>query len=364
MINLLKEIVHLESPSSDKKAVDKCSSFVRREFRKIGAAVTRYEQKEMGDLHLVEYPASKQKRQDERILILTHIDTVWPVGKIQDMPFYISGNKLFGPGVLDMKAGIVMVMYSLKTINELNIKPQKSIAIFINSAEEIGAEASDKMIRDLARKSACVLCVEPSLPGGGLKMQRKGRLVMRLDTKGKPAHASEPEKGVNAIDELMHQLRLIQRLKSRSTTINIGLIQGGEKVNIVAEKASATLDFRFWKTLHKENIMNFMKNLESWNTGARISSTVESLTPPMERTDASSKLFSQIKNIASSSLSLNLTGGKASGGSDASTASTTGVPTVDGLGPDGEGIHAENEHLLLPSFIERTALLTELMIQL
>jgi len=364
MVNLLKELVHLESPSSDKKAVNRCSDFVCREFKRAGARITRFEQKEIGNLHLAEYSAPGRQKKEEQILILTHIDTVWPVGKIKEMPFYISGEKVYGPGVLDMKAGLVMTIYLLRTLKELNLQPKKKISVFINSAEEIGAEASNRAIRNLAKKSACVLCVEPSLPGGALKIQRKGRLVVRLDVKGKAAHASSPEKGVNAIDELIYQLRQAQRLSSGSTTMNIGLIKGGEKANIVAESASATLDFRFWKNLHKEKILSSLKKLKSQHTAARLISSVESFTPPMEKTEASSKLFTQIKTIAASSLGLTLTAGKASGGSDASTASSIGVPTMDGLGPDGEGIHAENEHLLLPSFIERTALLTELLLHL
>jgi glutamate carboxypeptidase len=365
MVNLLKELVSLESPSSEKKAVDKCSDFLIKEFKKTGAKVTRFPQKKIGDLYTVQYPRLKTKSKKDQILVLTHIDTVWPVGRIQNMPFYLSGSKIFGPGVLDMKAGLVMALYAIKTLHELNIEPQKDIVVFVNSAEEIGNDASYDLIRKLARKSEYVLCLEPSLPGGGLKIQRKGRLVVRLEVSGKAAHAGTPDKGINAIEELMDQLRALKKLrKTKGTTLNIGLISGGEKANIVAESATATLDMRFWTNAHKQKILDTFKQLVPVSPGAKIRFSVESSTPPMEKSEASTALLSQIREIAKSTLKMTLEAGKTGGGSDASIAANLGIPTVDGLGPDGEGIHAENEHLLLPSLVRRTALLTELLRQL
>jgi len=365
MVKLLKELVNLESPSLDKKAVDKCSDFIIKEFKKIGAKVTRFPQRKIGDLYTVHYPALKSKAKKEQILVLTHIDTVWPVGRIQNMPFYLSGSKIFGPGVLDMKAGIVMALYAIKTLHELNIDPRKNIVVFLNSAEEIGDVASYEIIKKLGKQSEYVLCLEPSLPGGGLKIQRKGRLVVRLEVSGKAAHAGTPDNGINAIEELMEQLRALKKLRrTKGTTLNIGLINGGEKANIVADKASATLDMRFWTNAHKQKILNSLKQLNPFFPGAKIRFSVESSTPPMEKTEASMALLSQIRDIAESTFKMSLEAGKTGGGSDASIASNLGVPTIDGLGPDGEGIHADNEYLLLPSLVRRTALLTELLRQL
>lgn len=363
MINLLKEIVHLESPSTDKKAVNACSAFVMEEFKKAGARISQFPQKKIGTLYVAEYPSPFPKSVSEQILLLLHVDTVWPVGKIHKMPFYVSEDKVFGPGVLDMKASIVMTLSSIKALSELNTLPKKKIAVFLNSAEEIGSEAAYEVIKSLCKKSDYVLCLEPSLPGGGLKMQRKGRLVIRLEAKGKAAHAGTPDKGVNAIEELMHQLRRVKELEKEETTVNIGLIEGGEKPNIVAKEARAVLDVRFWKNENKEKFTASLKKMKPVLKGAQVRFTTESLTPPMEKSEASSELFSKVKKIASS-LNIKLTGGKTGGGSDASVASSMGIPTLDGLGPDGKGIHAENEHLILPSLIERTALLTEILIQL
>jgi glutamate carboxypeptidase len=363
MVNLLKNIVTRESPSQDKKAVDACSSYVVGEFRKVAAKISRIPQKRIGDLYLVEYPASAKVSTEGQILILTHVDTVWPVGKIEKMPFFISGSKVFGPGVLDMKAGLVMAVFALKALHQLGIRLKKRIAVFLNAAEEIGHDASNEMILKLAKKSAHVLCLEPALPGGALKTQRKGRLVLRLEVKGKAAHAGTPEKGINAIEELMAQLRRLRKLASGGVTMSIGQVGGGEKANIVAEWAWAVVDMRFWSSSQQEKIIRAFRQLKPVTLGAKIKFAVESLTPPMEKTRPSAQLLLEVKKIAAS-LDILLEEGKTGGGSDASIASSLGVPTLDGLGPDGDGIHAENEHLLLPSLIQRTALLTEILRQL
>ncbi|NIM90092.1 MAG: M20/M25/M40 family metallo-hydrolase [Candidatus Aminicenantes bacterium] len=363
MIQLLKKIVSQESPSTDKKAVDRCSAFLIKEFRKLGAKITCFPQPHIGDLYLVEYLPQESDPKKEQVLILTHLDTVWPVGKIKEMPFHIKGKKVYGPGVLDMKAGLVMVFFALKALKEKGMLPKKKIVIFINSAEEIGSKDSYRVIQRLARKSSFALCLEPSLPGGNLKMQRKGRLVLRLEAHGKAAHGGTPEMGVNAIEELVGQFRLLNKLRAKGTTVNIGVIQGGEKSNIVPQDAWALLDIRFWKSSQKQKILDFFEHLTPSLEGARVKFTIESYTPPMEKTDASWKLFRKIRKIGYS-LNMALEGGKTGGGSDASIVANMGIPTVDGLGPDGVGIHAENEHLFRPSLIKRATLLTQLLIHL
>ena len=363
MAHLLKNIVGRESPSQDKKAVDACSAFVVGEFKKTGAKVTRFPQKKIGDLHLVEFPGLSKSPANERVLVLTHIDTVWPVGKIDKMPFYISGDKVYGPGVLDMKAGLVEALYALKALHQLSLKPARRIAVFINSAEEIGNDVTHEMIARLAGASKLVLCLEPALPGGALKTQRKGRFVIRIEVKGKAAHAGTPEKGVNAIEELVGQLQRLKRLATAGVTVSINLVGGGEKANVIPEMAWAVMDIRFWSSAQKDKIVSVFKHLNPNRPGAKFKFEIESLTPPMEKTRASVQLFQQAKKIAAA-MEISLAEGRTGGGSDASIASGLGVATLDGLGPDGDGIHAQNEHLLLSSLVQRTALLTELLRQL
>lgn len=363
LLNTLKQVVALESPTSDKRAVDACAAFVVNEFRKTGARITRFPQKDIGDLHLVEYAPGSLKSEPERILVLTHADTVWPVGKIGTMPYYVSGEKVFGPGALDMKAGLVMSLFALCTLRQLGIAPAKRIAVFINSAEETGNEAAHAVIRDLARKSSLVLCLEPALPGGALKLERKGRLVVRLEARGKAAHAGSPEKGVNAIEELVAQIARLKKIRTGEVTVNVGVCAGGEKANVVPDSAQAVLDVRFWRGADRERIRAYFREIQPAVNGAKIKAVLENPTPPMEKTKASVELFARACGIAAG-LGQSLKGGKTGGGSDASIASGLGLPTLDGLGPDGDGIHAENEHVIIPSFVERTALLTELLAKL
>jgi len=363
MIHLLKKMVALESPTQDKKAVDACLDLVAREFKGLGCRVTILPQEEIGDLLCCEYAPGRVKDADDEILVLTHIDTVWPVGKLARMPFYISGNKVFGPGVLDMKSGLVMLVFALATLRSLNLRPNKRVTVFVNSAEETGHPAATEVIKRLAKKASLVLCLEPALPGGGLKRERKGRLVVRLEAHGRAAHGGTPEKGVNAIVELVAQLQRLKRIGAGETTINIGLIGGGEKANIVPESAWAVLDIRFWKAVDRERILKTLKEAKTVLRGARLKVSVESTTPPLERTKASDRLFEEARVIGAA-LGLALKAGKTGGGSDASIAASMGIPTLDGLGPDGDGLHAEHEHLVLSSLIERTALLTRLLTEL
>lgn len=363
LLHTLKKLVALESPTSDKKAVDACAAFAVAEFRKTGARITRFPQKDVGDLHLVEYAPGASKEEPERILVLTHLDTVWPVGKIGTMPYYVSGEKVFGPGALDMKAGVVMVLSALCTLRQLNVATRKKISVFINSAEETGHDAAHAVIRDLARKSSLVLCLEPALPGGALKLERKGRLVVRLEARGRSAHAGSPEKGINAVEELVAQIVRLKKLRTGEVTVNVGACAGGEKANVVPDAATAVLDVRFWRSVDRDRVRTYFRELQPVLKGAKIKAVLESPTPPMEKTKASLELFARACEIAAG-LGQTLKGGKTGGGSDASVASSLGIPTLDGLGPDGDGLHAEHEHVLIPSFVERTALLTELLAKL
>ena len=360
MVHLLKQLVTLESPTSDKKAVDACGAFVVKELKRVGCKVALHPQKDIGDLIVAEFAPGRVKEADDEILVLCHIDTVWPVGKLAKMPFYVQGHKLYGPGVLDMKAGVVMLINALRSLHGLNIKPQKRITALINSAEETGDAAATELIRKHARKASLVLCLEPALPGGALKLERKGRLVVRLDVKGRSAHGGTPEKGVSAVEELVAQIARFRRLRTGETTVNVGLLGGGEKPNVVAESAWAVLDIRFWKAADRDRVLKILREAVPVLRGARLKVTVESTTPPLEKTKASEKLFVRAQEIATR-LGLSLKGGKTGGGSDASIAAGLGIPALDGLGPDGDGLHADHEHILIPSLVERTALLTELL---
>jgi glutamate carboxypeptidase len=360
MVHLLEQLVTIESPTDDKKAVDACAAFVARELKRVGCKITVHPQKDIGDLVVAEFAPGRVKDADDEILVLGHIDTVWPLGKLTKMPFYVQGNRLYGPGALDMKSGLVMLLSALRCLHGLNVKPQKRITVIVNSAEETGHAAAADLIRRHARKASLVLCLEPALPGGALKLERKGRLVVRLDVRGRAAHGGNPEKGVSAIEELVAQIARLKRLRTGETTVNVGLMGGGEKANVVAESAWAVLDIRFWKAADRDRVLKTLREAVPTLRGARLKVTVQSTTPPLEKTKASERLFVRAQEIAAG-LGLTLKGGKTGGGSDASYAAGVGIPALDGLGPDGDGLHAEHEHLLIPSLVERTALLTQLL---
>lgn len=188
-------------------------------------------------------------------------------------------------------------------------------------------------------------------------------MVVRLEARGKAAHAGAPSKGINAIEELIVQLGRLKKIRTGETTANIGLVGGGDKPNIVAETAWAEIDVRFWKAVDRDRVRAYFRGLEPSLGGAKIKVSFESLTPPLERSRGSSALFARAGEIAAG-LGITLESGKTGGGSDGSLAASVGLPTLDGLGPDGDGIHAEHEHVLLPSLIARTALLTELLARL
>lgn len=362
IIAFLKELVLRESPSSDKKAVDACSRYFKEALKEFPLKTRRIIQKHIGDLYHFELSGTARPSPPP-ILILTHIDTVWPVGKLQDMPFRVEGDKIYGPGVLDMKSGLTMAFSVFQAMFEQNLRPRRTIRLLVNSAEETGDRQAHAVIREESKRAGYVLCLEPAVPGGALKVRRKGRLVIRLKTAGREAHAGSPEKGVNAIEELVLQLERILKLRTGGISVSPGIIGGGEKTNVVPGKAWALLDIRFWESRQERDILEFFQNLSPAHKEAGVFFSVESSTPPMEFTPLSRRLFEKAENIASG-LGISLIPGETGGGSDASIASALGIPAIDGLGPDGEGIHAVNEHVLLPSLIERTALLLRLLLEL
>lgn len=363
MVRLLKKLVRLESPTGNKAAVDRCAAAAVSFLHQAGLNVRRIPAASIGDLYLIDLNRKRTPRSTKPLLLLVHSDTVWPVGTIARRPFKIRGDRMFGPGALDMKAGLVQACFALQAIRRLRLEPRRPVRLIMNSAEETGSPVSRRLIRAQAAAAEAALCLEPSLPGGALKTRRKGRLVLSLETRGKAAHAGSPRAGVNALEELCRQLLGMRRLRRGGTTVNIGRIEGGRAANVVADRASALVDVRFWNRADKSRVLEAVARAEPVLPGAQVTFRVLSDTPPLERTDASRRLFLQARRLAAR-MDVRLTAGKTGGGSDASLISDLGLPILDGLGPDGDGIHAENEHVLLSSLVERTALLAVLLLEL
>jgi glutamate carboxypeptidase len=362
MIAVLKGLVLRESPTEAKSAVDACTRHFLGLMTGLRRDVLRIPQDEIGDLYAVGFPRLTLGA-DRPILVLAHSDTVWPLGTASRRPWRLAGRKAYGPGALDMKAGLVISLFAFRALAELKRHACRPAVLFINSAEETGHPSSSRWITRFARRAACVLCLEPCLPGGALKVRRKGRLVVRLTSRGVSAHAGAPERGVSAVEELLHQLDFLRSLRTGGTTMNVGLIQGGTKANVVPDRAAAILDFRFWTRREEARILRRLKAVAPGIPGARVSCAVESRVPPLEPNRGSRALFSRAARVAGR-LGLTLRSGQTGGGSDASLAASLGLPTLDGLGPDGDGLHAENEHVLVPSMVERAGLLAELLAEL
>ncbi|MBM3297512.1 MAG: M20 family metallopeptidase [Candidatus Aminicenantes bacterium] len=363
MVGLLERLVRLESPTSDAAAVDRCTAALADSLQQAEVKLRRVPVRGKGVLLIAEKRAGRKASGLKPLLLLAHTDTVWPVGTLAARPPAIKGDRLYGPGALDMKAGLVQAVFALRALDSLGLNPRRSARLFVNSAEETGNPEAARLIRALSASSEAVLCLEPCLPGGALKTRRKGRLVVLLETRGKPAHAGSPGSGINAIEEMSRQLLGLRRLRRAGTTVNIGRVEGGSEANVVADRAAALLDVRFWEAGDRARLLKSLADLRPFLLGARVSFRILGEHPPLERTEASRRLFNTARRIASG-LGVRLRAGKTGGGSDASLASRLGLPTLDGLGPDGAGIHAENEHVLVSSLIERTALLTLLLSEL
>ncbi|MHB1572302.1 MAG: M20/M25/M40 family metallo-hydrolase, partial [Solirubrobacteraceae bacterium] len=296
-----------------------------------------------------------------RTLVLGHYDTVWPAGTAALRPVQRDGNVLRGPGLFDMRGGIAAAITALRLLGADRLPVRTTL--LITPDEETGSSTSRARIVELARDARWVLVLEPPLQGGGLKTARSGWAVYRLETTGRAAHAGlEPERGVSAIDELCDALVDARRLAApeRGTKLNAGVISGGTAVNTVAAGAHALLDVRAQSVAEMERVDAGLRALRPARAGASLDLQQLHVRPAMERTPAIAKAFEHARADAAL-LGIELTEGSAGGTSDANLFAHSGIPVLDGLGPDGGGAHAEDEHLLVDSLVERTALIGMLL---
>ncbi|TKJ35368.1 peptidase M20 [bacterium (candidate division B38) B3_B38] len=362
IVELLEELVKLESPSLHKPSCDKLAIFLWDQFTSSGIEATILEQQKVGSFLRVEFGQG-----EEQILVLCHMDTVWSLGEVRRRPVKRQGEKLYGPGAYDMKGGICLGLFSLKAIKELELSLNKRVVIIINSDEEIGSHFSRPLIEAEAKSSKAVLCLEPAIPGGKLKTSRKGVGVFTLRIKGRAAHtAGDYKQGVSAIHELAHHILKIHKLSDprRGLTLNVGRVEGGTLSNVVAATSEAEIDLRFIDPADGEKVVNQLYNLRPILPGISLEVSGAINRPPLLPTPQNQSLFRRAQEIALSELNLQLEAGMSGGGSDANFTSALGIPTLDGLGVDGDGAHSVDEFVLLPSLVERGALLTELLVKL
>jgi len=354
MLAALEHLVVAESPSLDKARCDACADEVGRLFQqRVGVSPIRHRRPDAGD-HLEVRIGDGA----EPIVLLCHHDTVWPEGTLARLPFRIDGDRVTGPGSYDMKAGIVEAAFALE-----GAKPSRPVIVLSTSDEEIGSTSSRTLIEETARQAEAVLVLEPAASGGALKTARKGIADFILEVDGRAAHAGvEPEKGVSAIEEIAHQVLALKALADprSGTTINVGVLTGGTRPNVVPAHARAEVDVRFTSAAEAERIVEAVRALRPALEGARLRISGGLDRPPMERGPGTVRLATLAQRLAAD-LGFRLEETSTGGGSDGNFTAAIGIPTLDGLGPDGGGAHADSEHLLIPTWLQRTELLRRLL---
>jgi glutamate carboxypeptidase len=296
--------------------------------------------------------------------LLGHFDTVWPLGTLAKMPFRVEGGRAFGPGVLDMKGGIVMMMFAVRALRSLRGNDHRPLTVLLDTDEEVGSESGRPIVEAAARKCEAVLVLEPAQGmSGHLKTARKGVGGFSIHVRGRAAHAGvDFEKGHSAIVELARQVLEVTKFTDlkRGITVNPGVIRGGTRTNVVAAEASVEVDVRIARSADAHELEQRFAALRPFDSECVLDVVGGLNRPPMERTDGTARLFGIAREQAAH-LGLTLDESSTGGGSDGNFTSALGIPTLDGLGAVGEGAHAVHESILLEELPRRTALLANLL---
>jgi len=358
---LLQRIVSFESPTNEKAAMDRLIDFLEGELRSRGAEVERLKQEEYGDLLTARFGSGEKP-----LHVMTHVDTVWPIGTIERLPWRIEGDRAYGPGIYDMKASAAMMFTALDILADLGIS-HRPIVWTINTEEEVGSPVSRPVLEAEARNAELVLCLEPPVPpAGSLKTERKGVGMFEMEITGRASHAgADHSAGISAIEELARQVQRLHSLTDydAGTTVNVGVVEGGSKRNVVAAHATALIDLRVTSMAEAERIVPVILGASPQLEGTTVRVTGEMNRPPMERTEAIVAAFKRAQEIGRL-IEQDLTEASTGGGSDGNFTAAIGAPTLDGLGCPGDGGHADNEHIIVSELAPRTALITALLAEL
>ncbi len=359
-VDLLARIVEHESPTDAKAAVDRLGAFLAGALAGLGADVQTIPLAEHGDAVRAEIPGAG----DGQLLVLCHIDTVWPLGELARRPVTERDGKLMGPGVFDMKGGVMYTLAALNALRDLGLESARRLVLLYTTDEEIGSVHSRPLIEAEARRSRAALVLEPSLPpDGAIKTSRSGVGRFVVDVKGRPSHSgANPKAGVSAIDELARQTLALHALTDHDagTTVNVGVFHGGTRPNVVAAEASAEVDLRVRTVAEGQRAERAIRGLAPFHAEAQVTVSGGMNRPPMERTAANVALYEQARKIAAG-LGWDLPEAHTGGGSDGNLTAALGIPTLDGLGAVGDGAHAYHEHVVVDTIPDRVALLTHLL---
>jgi glutamate carboxypeptidase len=358
-IRYLETLVNQDSGTYNRPGVNRVGDLLARSFEDLGFSVGRLQQAEFGDHLLASYGTAEGSRS---LLCVGHMDTVYPAGTTESRPFRLEGERATGPGVLDMKGGLTVLLFALHALSGTKSPAFRGtrFSVFLNSDEEVGSPTSRETICELARQHDAALVLEPARPGGECVIGRKGVGYFRLEVFGRQAHAgSQPELGANAIWELAHKICAMQALndRERGTTVNVGAVRGGERSNVVPDYACAEVDLRVWSLEEAERVTRAFREIaeraEISGTTAKLTGDVS--TPPWPTNEATRGLLVVLQE-AGKELGLEVKGVTSGGGSDGSRTAQF-IPSLDGLGPVGSQMHSPEEFLVVSSLRQRAALL-------
>ncbi|QSO51686.1 M20 family metallopeptidase [Alicyclobacillus curvatus] len=385
MLADLKTFVCTETPSTDKQRLDEFSAFLRQYAENLGGQVEVIPASENGNHLRIKWGMSEndglgeqesmnnkgglgdrqgmsEETPSKQLLIVGHFDTVWAAGTLGAMPFAVDADgRVSGPGVFDMKGGLVQGFWAIRALREVTGKVPPLVFI-CNSDEEIGSHSSRAVIEEEAKKSTAAFILESSMDGD-LKTARKGVGIYHIEVEGKAAHAGlDPLAGISAIDELARQVLFLHEQTDLTvgTTVNVGIISGGTRSNVTAPYASAEVDVRIVSAAEAGRMDDLMMGLSAYHPGAMVKVSGGINRPPMERTEATGQLFA-VAREAAAELGFDVDEVAVGGGSDGNFCAAVGTPVLDGLGPVGGGAHAVHEHLLASEMPKRAALLAELI---
>ena len=362
IVQTIRQLVETESPSDNKEAVDRLGTLLAGRFEALGGHAKFHRVPNFGDHLQVDFASP---RGGKPVLLLGHLDTVYPLGTLATMPCRVSDGRLWGPGSFDMKSGIAFMLHAIEALRAWHEdKLPRSVTVLLVSDEEVGSATSRVITENLAKKSAAVLVLEPSHgPKGAVKTARKGIGEYVLKVTGKAAHSGlDFEKGQSAIVELATQIIAISKLVDlkRGLTLNVGTVQGGTRVNVIPAEASAVLDVRVARKQDAAGIDRRLRSLKPFNRKCKLEITGGMNRPPMERTPAVTTLYKKAAEIAKQ-FGWKLEEAAVGGGSDGNFTAALGMPTLDGLGGVGEGAHATHESILISEIPKRAALLAALI---
>jgi glutamate carboxypeptidase len=360
-IDLIRKLVLAESPSDDKAAVDACVALVAERAQGLGGRVKLHKQRAFGNVLEARFGPKSKSGAAGRMLLLGHLDTVWPVGTLKTMPCKLSEGRLWGPGTLDMKAGAAMALTAIEMLTETNLL-ERELVLLLNSDDEVGSPVSRPLTERLAAECSAVYVLEPA-QGLAYKTARKGTGTWRIDIQGVGAHAGvDFEKGASAIRELARVVETVSGWTDleRGLTVNAGVAGGGSKTNIVADAAWIEVDVRIARKADGARMERKFAKLKAGDKRCTLTVSGGMNRPPMERKRGGVKLYRRARELAAE-LGLVLEEAATGGASDGNFTAALGIPTLDGMGAVGEGAHARHESIVVEHLAPRTALLAGLL---